>query len=335
MPIQETGPQQDREEYLKKEAARYADGQQEKPLAHTVDEGIVSASGLKKKGSTLGVPLLSLESEIVIEKGRRDDVLSGELTQRQKEVVDLRYGSSSVTHRQIAERLGVSRRAVTKRDNRAVYELAQRVGLVKRKPFVVEFIGDEKTLNFEEKGKFYVVTNVDTGETIGNIRKTITMRNIELKHGRDSRSIIEIIIDLYYQQGLSQKALGEKLGINPSTVVRWMNVFGLPVKTVEEVKWKERKIMIKTSGLPSETASTIDSPEKALYVQLSSANFLRGLTEKQRTILHLRYGQNLSVSEAAKMLNISPSAVRNSVRGAFKAARPYLSWKNRNSGNPV
>lgn len=55
-------------------------------------------------------------------------------------------------------------------------------------------------------------------------RKTSLMKLIELQHGK---SIEELLHELYWTNGLTTDEVGRELGINQSTVSKWMERFGI------------------------------------------------------------------------------------------------------------
>jgi transposase len=54
--------------------------------------------------------------------------------------------------------------------------------------------------------------------------KSIAMQEMEHRLGRD---LDEVLRDLYHGEGLTQREVGARLGIDSSTVARWMRERGI------------------------------------------------------------------------------------------------------------
>jgi hypothetical protein len=61
---------------------------------------------------------------------------------------------------------------------------------------------------------------------------TPTAKLIEAVHGRTLDAVLR---DLYEGEGLSQEAVGERLGVSRWTVIKWMAAHGIPTRDRRKV----------------------------------------------------------------------------------------------------
>lgn len=61
---------------------------------------------------------------------------------------------------------------------------------------------------------------------------TPTAKLVEAVHGRTLDAILR---DLYEGEGLSQEAVGERLGVSRWTVIKWMAAYGIPTRDRRKV----------------------------------------------------------------------------------------------------
>jgi hypothetical protein len=61
---------------------------------------------------------------------------------------------------------------------------------------------------------------------------TPTVKYLEVMHGRTLDTVIR---DLYEGEGLSQEAVGERLGVSRWTVIKWMAAYGIPTRDRRKV----------------------------------------------------------------------------------------------------
>lgn len=54
--------------------------------------------------------------------------------------------------------------------------------------------------------------------------KSIAMQEMEHRLGRD---LDDVLRELYHEEGLTQRQVGDRLGIDSSTVARWMRERGI------------------------------------------------------------------------------------------------------------
>ena len=61
---------------------------------------------------------------------------------------------------------------------------------------------------------------------------TPTAKLVEAVHGRTLDAILR---DLYEGEGLSQEAVGARLGVSRWTVIKWMAAYGIPTRDRRKV----------------------------------------------------------------------------------------------------
>jgi RNA polymerase sigma-70 factor (sigma-E family) len=112
--------------------------------------------------------------------------------------------------------------------------------------------------------------------------------------------------------------------------MRWERIEGEPEPYVRRIlytenisRWRRRRHIVESPGTPAELAGS--DPDVDLQVSLERA--LDQLTPKQRTVLVLRYYEDLTEAETARVLRIGLGTVKSTHRRALQRLRtlaPHL-----------
>lgn len=133
--------------------------------------------------------------------------------------------------------------------------------------------------------------------------------------------------DVHLAEELAQEALARACG-------RWNRVqtMAAPGAWVHRVAinaanshWRRARAARRARDhLAGDAPRSHEDPDVAGNLALREA--VRGLPERQRTALILRYFTDLPPAEAAVAMNTTPQAVRNLTHRAIKALRSTLAW---------